>query len=221
MDIISNYTNRINNTGINHSFKGQRVLSLWARRQFGQKVSPIPLAVTKLSIEEDKKLMQALLPVWVDQTTYGGKIIPAFLSQKIDDKRKLNLFIGFFRDEFYMLENPIEKDPLKRIKALLMLNNYRKFFFINFIQSASELSSKRQFDGGGSILLYALVKLAKKLKKNSVELTSTVDTWYDRLGFCVPGCGKFYFPVLGDTVLKKRDFPETIKFVEKHYDLMF
>lgn len=200
------------------AFKGQRLVKLLARRQFGQAVPPIPLAVTKLSVNEDKQLMQAISSLWDKKTTHGPRIIPAFLKQPKDEVRKFS-FMGFYKPEFYMLENLGEKDPINRVKALLMLNNYKNILFVNFLQSASQID-KKKFDGGGSILIYGLVKIAEKLKKSRIELKSSVDEWYDQLGFLVPNCGKFYFPYIGDTILPKKGFANTSNIVKNKYGLV-
>lgn len=159
--------------------------------------------------KEDVKLICNLKKSWENLTTYGTAICKDFLSG-------LNDRFYFAIEALDGKESKITNLAEVEIKPGKTLG--KKTCHVNFLQSAPDIAKKADttpIKGSGELAMYEIVKFAKKTNCKSVKLTSSADSFYEKLGFKVTSKDKN----LNKFELKESKFKDFMKHIEKKYDL--
>lgn len=198
------------------SFSGQRLYKFNLKKISDSSVSEnVPVWFTKIT-KEDIPLLSEILPIWTKYTEYGKAIIKTFIDGQYVAGKPQKGFRGDFEDEFFMIEKCNETNPTNRVKAVARIKSYSDELFINYLQSASKLPNVEKLKGAGELLIYGIVKRAKELNKDFVDLFSCADEWYAKLGFNVAEGNGYY---IGETILPKENYSKLMKYIESKYKI--
>ncbi len=196
-------------------------------------IKNIPVEVSKL-LPEDLDKINSILPKWSNDTEFGADILINFITRAkyvLANKERINRPWDM---DFYMVERLDEVAENEKVRALAAVKNSKKELFLDYIQSANEMSDSEKLRGAGELLLYSLVKGAKEKGQKIFSLISCVDDWYERLGWKYPDCEigrKFFdssclpsfFPDLSmqskKMVLESNQFDKFLKQVEMKYKI--
>lgn len=127
----------------------------------------------------DKKCILNLKKIWEDTTEYGGGIFKDFLEDKSSKA-------SYFCTE--LIDPKIGLD--KRITCIVKTTNPKNpenkdSFFVKFMQSSPEIANIKDppIKGSGELCLCELVKIAKENGFKEIKLSSTMDSFYEKMGF--------------------------------------
>lgn len=117
-------------------------------------------------------------------TKYGKRIIDNFKNMF-----SFNVLPKHNATQYFIIEGskPLlktEQPKGKEIYGMAQVVSYGNMFEISYIQSASKLGKyQNKVKGIGQMLLYGIVKEAKKQKKKLISLVSTADKFYKHSGW--------------------------------------
>lgn len=183
------------------SFKGERLFPVNMFKSFycGPQ-EEIYGYFTKMTAD-DIPLIQQAKEFW-QFTLFGAQILERFAKST----KKI---------QTYMVECPKFNSPSDKIQALASVKDEGDSFFVEFIQSASELPRGFDLKGAGSMILYGITRLAEKLQKKFIHLESSnfdTDSFYQKHFFISsPNSSRF--------ILRKDDFPKLRKMLEEKYNI--
>lgn len=140
---------------------------------------PVPATFTRYDVNDvqDARSFMTLVDEW-DETEYGPVIINDFLG-----KEKF--------PEFYTVElDNKELRPDEKISTIMQVScedHSKKLgvMYVYFVQSAPSTvgNEKPSIKGSGELALYGAVRLAKERGLPKVSLSSSNDSFYDKIGF--------------------------------------
>lgn len=147
----------------NISFCGQRLFSA----KLIDKVTKQKLDCFISQMDEsDLTLVKKTLEKW-KVTKYGPTIFNDFI-----DSFKWKKFVpakDLVEYKFFMVEDPKAKLVSDRIKAIAEISSYYNAYFLNYIQSATEIcDTANKYKGAGESLLYAIANIAGNTLKRAV-----------------------------------------------------
>lgn len=127
--------------------------------------------------KRDKAKIEALSSYW-RHSMFGYQIINEFV---FDASQKNNPLQA---KKYYVLENPNSDSP-EHIKAFAVAQIFPDQIYVPMIQTEEQILNKKELKGGGSLMLYSVIKLAEKNNKASVSLVPTEAAlkFYEKQGF--------------------------------------
>lgn len=200
------------NTNHNNSFGATKLDSINLLKRVGKdSFTPIKANFNLLNFDnkDDVKLICQIKNKWADITTYGNVICKDFLERLSD-------CFYFAIEALDGKESKITNLAEVEIKPGKTLG--KNTCYVNFLQSAPNIAKKADttpIKGSGELAMYEIVKFAKKTNCKSVKLTSSADSFYEKLGFKV----KLKEKKLNKFELKESKFKDFMKHIEKKYDL--
>lgn len=165
--------NNISNNNI--SFGSQKLLPVKLIKEVANKQTESIAAHFSLLDKNDEKTLKQALVNW-NATRYGEYIINRFLKQ-----RHLN------PDYRYFMIEEAGKNGKNKIRALAEVRITDHYINLEYLQSGNKLDSERakKIKGGGSMIIYGLIKLMEDLNKKAIFLTPSTSAFkfYKKLGF--------------------------------------
>lgn len=203
---------QVNNiTTKNISFSGQRLIKVNLQRIFGDSERKTVHGWFTRMDSSDKSLASELCSLWAD-THYGEGILKNFLERLQGKKAGFVSVIAPLKTDTFMIECPCVKKPFRRVKTLAEVSEYDNCLYVDMLQSENKEYIGTRVSGGGTMMMYGVAKLAQKLKKPMVELSSyTAVPWYKKIGFTNNGGGT--------CILPSCDFESFFRAVEKKYSM--
>lgn len=175
---LKTYKQIYNKKPAKFSFSGQRLytLNLLNPLPDGTK-EKIPAYFTMLKDASDLTMLEKIEDLWREKTGLGGKII----SQFKDNYKYNNLRFDL---NYFAIECPQFKNIHERIRAIAEVTHDPNSSSLDFLQSASQISSVEKLNGAAKNMLRGLCAYAQKKKIPLISVISANKTapMYENFG---------------------------------------
>lgn len=159
-------------------FSGQRLYSLNLLKTLPDGTTEkVPAYFTMLKDSSDLDMLCRIEDLWAEKTKLGQRII----SQFKENYKHRN--IGFDLN-YFAIECPQFNNIYERLRSISEVINENDFYTMNYLQSASQIKTIEELNGGGISLLRGLFAHSRDKKISFVEwiASNVAAPWYDKLG---------------------------------------
>jgi len=190
------------------NFGSQRIFNVKLLDKLSPTKSTIDAYISELERSDDSLIEN--IAGRLAQTRWGKDIIDSLHALSKNGTKDIPQ-----SNKFYMVECP--QMPLReQIMAFAKGDINEGNIFIDKLNSQREYNGAKKISGAGSCIIYAYVKLAELLDKNSISLQSSKEAtkFYDKINL-----KRAYTDGRRDYFLSCFDFPDFIQKIEKEYSI--
>ena len=186
--------------------------TLATKSVFSKKVSPVKAFVSV--IEKSDLDRPALSHAKWDKTNYGGEILD-----------EIGLVVsGYLKGNTmrYLLVDVPKASPKEQVKAMAMYYVGSDNINLQLLQSENQLKWFKKTKGAGSMIIYALTKIAEKLGKKSIKVDADKAAYkfYEKMGMKISETDVSYRDYGRYYVLPKRMFRDIQKKIEEKFGVV-